>query len=77
MNADAQPCVNFKNMKYFTYLEVRGVVVVPVELRQLDAVPDVPRRHPRPSPVRVQLRAEDGHAAGGEALHGTFEFSLG
>ena len=43
-------------------------MVVPVELRQLDAVPDVPRRHPRPRPVGVQLRAEDGHAAGGEAL---------
>ena len=54
-----------------------GVVVVPVELRQLDAVPDVPRRHPRPGPVGVQLRAEDGDAARGETLHGTFQLFLG
>ena len=54
-----------------------GVVVVPVELCQLDAIPDVPRRHPRPGPVGVQLRAEDGDAAGGETLHGTFQLFLG
>ena len=49
-----------------------GVVVVPVELGQLDAVPDVPRGHPRPRPVGVQLRTEDGHPARWEALNGKF-----
>ena len=49
-----------------------GVVVVPVEFRQFDAVSDVPRGHPRPRPVGVQLRTEDGHPARWETLHKKF-----
>ena len=53
-----------------------GVVVVPVELGQLDAAPDVPRGHPRPRPVGVQLRTEDSHPARWEALQGKFQYVI-
>lgn len=43
-------------------LEVCAVMVVPIELGQLSAIPNVAREDPDARQVRVQLRTEDDDA---------------
>jgi hypothetical protein len=43
-------------------LEVRAVVVVTIQLRQLSAIPDMLCEHPDACQVCVQLRSEDDDA---------------